>query len=360
MNRSESGFSFIELSVSLAISSAIGVTAWQLMVLNRNASPVQTASLQLAQAGAAIEGFSLKNHRLPCPATDIAGRENCASGSTGLLAWRDLGLPQTYSMVRYGVYRTAAVDLSKAVAVQTPVLPPGFVANASNGLDMCAGLRTAAQLPAGIGALTVGGTSGVYVAYALAHPGQDLQFQGINATGFELPKKSITLDYDDQVLAAGLTELSGRLHCPSYLGTANNAARAAFAAYDINRNALTFVEFRNFAYEVASTNTAIAAAGVATGSLGLIIATADLVTAFSVAANSAGIGASVIIPSTLAVAGAAAGLAAASAGLASSIIAQVTANNKANATAQIQIDTAVALAVAVANAVSADSRGLNQ
>lgn len=359
MKRTQAGFSLLELSVSLAISGAIGVTAWQLLVANRSTTAGQPTPLLLAQASAAVEGFSLKNYRLPCPAATGDGLESCAAGSTGLLPWRDLGLPQDYALLRYGIYRTAAVDLSKAVARQTPSLPPGLSANTVNGLDMCAGLRTAARLPVALGALTVGGTSGVYAAYALAHPGKDMQFQGLNATDFEIPKRAAALDYDDQVMAVGLTELSGRFNCPARLGAANNAARAAYAAYDINRNALLFVDFRNFAVEVASTNTAIAAVGVATGTLGLAIAIADMTTAVSIAANSVGVGAAVIIPSSLAVAGAAAGLVAAGAGLASAIVAEVVATTKAASTAQIQTDAAVALAVSGANAVAADIKGLN-
>ncbi len=359
MRRIQAGFSLLELSVSLAVSGAMGVTAWQLLVVNRNASVGQSVPLQLTQASAAVDGFSLKNFRLPCPAIGGDGRESCASSSTGLLPWRDLGLPQAYALMRYGVYRTATVDLSKSVNRQAPALPPGFSANNINGLDMCVGLRTAAQLSAAVNALTVGSSSGVFVAYALAHPGNDLQFQGINMTGFEMPKRAMALDYDDQVMAVGLTELSGRFNCPARLGAANNAARAAYAAYDINRNARLFVDFRNFAVEVASTNTAIAAAGVATAALGLAIAGADMTTAVSIAANSVGIGAAVVIPSSLALVGAAAALVAADAGLVSAIASEVIANQKAQATAQIQIDAAVAMAVSAANAVSADTKGLN-
>ena len=359
MTRRSRGFSLVELSVSLAVSTAMGIVAWQLLASFRKPSTGQPISLQLAQAAAAVEGFSLQNFRLPCPAADVNGRENCAVSAAGLLAWRDLGLPQAYSVLRYGAYRTAFVDLTKALARQTPTLPPGFAISEVNGLDLCAGLRSAALSPLGSGALTVGGTDGVYSAYALAHPGQDLQFQGLNTTGFDMPKKAITADYDDQVLAAGLTELSGRLNCPAFLGAANNSARAAYAAYDINRNALLFVDFRNFAYQMAQGNTAIAGVGVANAYVGVAVATADLVTAFSVAANSAGVGASVIVPSTLAVAGAAAGLVAAAAGLASSIVAEVVAKNKADATADIQVGTAVAQAVAAANAISVEKKGLN-
>ena len=159
MMRDVRGFSLVELSISLAISSALGIAAWQLLVVNRNAVSALPATEQLLQTSAAIEGFTLNKHRLPCPASDADGRENCAGASIGLLAWRDLGLPQAYSVMRYGAYRTASHDLTQALARYAPNLPSGFVITGINGLDLCTGLRKAAGNPIATDALTVFGLS---------------------------------------------------------------------------------------------------------------------------------------------------------------------------------------------------------
>ena len=111
MKRRQVGFSFVELSVALAALGIVLLAAmayWQLTASQRVAAVQQTVQKQSRDA---VVGFLYANFRLPCPAADANGFENCSgAGSairhTGLLPWRTLGLPRPEAgRLRYAVYR---------------------------------------------------------------------------------------------------------------------------------------------------------------------------------------------------------------------------------------------------------------
>ena len=347
----------VELSVSLAVMGVMGLVAWRMLPLSRDVAQGQPVVLQLAQAQAAVDGFVLRRHRLPCPDTNGDGLENCTPiVSRGQLAWRDLGLNQGFAQLRYGVYRVGSNDLAQALARQMPLLPPPISANVINGLDLCVALRAAVTTPGVVSGLTAGG---VDAAYALAHPGPDGQFQGLNVPAFDLPGRALSHDYDDTVVATGLTELSGRLSCPTRLGEANAAARAAFAAFDLDRNAQQFMEFRSFVYQVRITSKNFAAANEALAILDLAIATAGAVTAIAVAANSVGVGAGVVVAAAIPVVASAAALTAASVSLALAITAEAKAKAQSEGSITLRTQAAIALTQAATAAVMVDGRGIN-
>lgn len=120
------GFTLMELSMVLLALGLIlpgAVIFWQLSERHR-VTAVQTDAQQ--QSRDAVVGFLHANYRLPCPAADTLGVEDCAATrQVGFLPWRSLGLPRPEAGgLRYGVYRapsaagvaTAPLDQDLAVA----------------------------------------------------------------------------------------------------------------------------------------------------------------------------------------------------------------------------------------------------
>lgn len=351
------GFSMVELAVSLAIMGAMGVAVWRLLPFSRDIAEGQPVQVQLAQAQTAIDGFLLARHRLPCADTDDDGRENCGATAAGKLPWRDLGLGRSFAVLRYDAYRTGVNNLTQALARQTPLLPPGAasVGAVINGLDLCVALRGAAASPA-LGSLNAGG---VPSAYALAHPGADGVFQGLNTTGFEMPGRAVSQDYDDAVAATGLAELSGRLACPTRLGEANAAARAAYAAYDLDRDMEKFLWFRSFAHDVSVTNLNFANSAQTTAILDTVIASANAVTAVAIAGNSVGVGLGVVAAAALPVVLSAAALTAAILGQQAAATAEAKNSAQYTGALLLRAQSAQALVEATNAAIRVDSKGLN-
>lgn len=367
MRRRVRGFSLVELAVTLAVGATVGLVAWKLLPSSRSVGEGEPVAQQMALAQAALEGFVLRSHRLPCPDAAAAGTETCMEGgapvTAGRLPWRTLGLPQSFAALRYGVYRATAPDdndLAQARVRHTPHLPGEYLSVAVtgrvNGLDLCVALRRAARAAGGAGALTAGG---VPAAYALAHPGEDGRFQGDNVTGFALPGQPKAADYDDVVVSAGLTELSGRLACPLRLGEANASARAAFAAYDLDRDAQQFLDFRSMAHDVRVTSTQFAAAKEAMAAVDVVIAGAGFTTALAIAANSVGLGFKVVAVAAIPVAASAVALVAATAGLASAVISETKAKAQWDGAIALKQDYGAARVQAVDAALAVDSKGLN-
>ena len=89
------GFTLIELSLLLLALGLIlpgAVIFWQLSERHR----VTTVQLDAQkQSRDALVGFLHANYRLPCPAADALGVEDCAATrQVGFLPWRSLGLPR--------------------------------------------------------------------------------------------------------------------------------------------------------------------------------------------------------------------------------------------------------------------------
>ena len=112
----QTGLSLVELGVAMAIVGVIGIITWR-WVADTRAPMDRTAIMgQLTEAQAAVEGFVLANHRLPCAASGTNGTEDCGNTSAAavLLPWRTLGLPSRMGQLHYGVNRGASLDLASA------------------------------------------------------------------------------------------------------------------------------------------------------------------------------------------------------------------------------------------------------
>lgn len=383
MKRPQHGFSLLELAVALAVVGVSGLLLWQLLPRSRELAEGQPESLRLERVRLAVEGYALAHSRLPCPASDgAAGSEDCAPGAgspatvaaAGWLPWRSLGLAQGDGALKYGVYRVAGTDLSSASnRAYTPYLPPsragGYtldssgMAATSNGLDLCLSLRQAAATPS---ASAAGGVAagGVPVAFVLAAPGANHRFDGLNATAsaaapaFALPGRSGSATDDDPMLAVGLGELSARLSCPARLAAVNGEARSAYQAYDQWLNMTTFKDFRAFAYRVRKSDTQFAAFNLTLATVRLGVAIANQLSAISLAANSAGVGAGTVIGAIAAIGGATASVAGSTYSLASAVIAEIKAGKQSQGAAGLYTQSGLALDAALLKAYQDDQKGL--
>ena len=228
-----------------------------------------------------------------------------------------------------------------------------FAASRINGLDFCVALRSAAAKPS---SLTAGGVS---VAYVLAHPGSNRAFEGLNTTtSFALPGTPQASNFDDRNLATGLGELSTRLGCVTRLAAAHASARSAFAAFDLDRNAQTCLDFRDFAHEVRKTNTRNASAIVGFATLNVLIATASSVSAVSLTVNSGGAAAVVTVLSAASLLAAVGSLAGATLALVDATKAEDTARLQSVGAAKLKATSGVDFTKAVAAATSVNAKGL--
>lgn len=407
MHSRKRGFSLVEMSIVLVIIGAIGMVLWKFIPNFKHLPAIaRLTATSLDNAENALNGYILAHDRLPCPATTAGGVEDCgASGEW--LPTRTLGLSLS-EPVRYGVYRVAnATDVTQdadlASPVQkdryTPLLPPSTVSAAAiaadlalipdtvlptvlpsawatplgmpvpfisqkNGLDFCKALLNVKPIP--VADLTAG-LQQVPIAYGLAvagagdADGDGSPFDGLNRSAgqFELGGAARNATYDDETRTVGAGELMTHLGCATRLSNINGAARATYAAYDIDRFAIMYASFRAFDLVVMQGNVDQANAGLVMASVSLAISVAG--TAIAVAQAVTDKGATAYV----AAAGAFISTGVAAYGLAQAIITLQGAND-ALATAQSKLAPALTFqqqaeadfTTAAANVQALDMKGL--
>ena len=123
------GFTLVELSVVLLALGLIlpgAVIFWQLSERQR----VTTAQMDVQkQARDSLLGFMHSNYRLPCPAANALGLEDCANTrQVGFFPWRTLNLPRPEAgALRYGVSRVpnaTSAPLDEDLAVRQDRMNP--------------------------------------------------------------------------------------------------------------------------------------------------------------------------------------------------------------------------------------------
>jgi prepilin-type N-terminal cleavage/methylation domain-containing protein len=310
------GFSLLELAVALVILGVVTLALWQFA----GTATVQRQAVAqrdlLGRADDAVAAFVLVNHRLPCPAGDNGGIENCTL-QVGLLPYRTLGLPDAAAgRMRYGAGRRPSADpMNDAdLAVAKDRFRP-LVTSASgvavlaanpnsptvNGLDFCQALRNAMRAPVDAAALhtrqpLAPGTVAVNVAYALALPtGIGADFTGSQAAGgiaFDAPGRPAAggdPEYHDQVRATGFAQLWTRLRCGDALAAAGHAHFNVLAAVGLYHQSLVEYEKQlEIAQELAEADVALSVADVAAGGGAIANAAAELIEATASATGSTG------------------------------------------------------------------------
>jgi type II secretory pathway pseudopilin PulG len=397
--RRERGFTMVEMGVALLVLGLISVAlvAWWRAAAQQRVRAAESDIMVQAQQAAL--GFAHANYRLPCPATDPSGLENCGTPANprqvGLLPWRTLQLPAAATaQMRYGVYRVPQtslwLDTDLAVAADrmrplatdvgadiTTVNEMGL--GSVNLPDFCLALSLASQAsatavaPASALAVRDATASTAIrrpVAYVIAAPGlldadgDGDRMDGLNHSAstadptFEAGNKPVSSTYDDRVLALGFDTLFGNLQCGQALSAIQHSHANAALSASVMRRAISDYKYQLEVEAVlAGANVASATAGVALAAAGLANAIAALANATTVTVFSYGSAAGLLAASTAAVAVSTAAVVASAPPLALAIAVTVeSAKRVQQAAAMMPPSTALAQDV-TAHARAADAMG---
>mgnify|MGYP003575180040 CR=1 FL=1 len=291
------GVTLLELTVALAVLGLIAVLLIRWIATPQTEHALQHRSDILSRADDSLLSYASVHARLPCPASDESGIEDCAGSGQGRFPWRTLGLPSADAAhIRYGVLRRPDIgnarldaDLTQAVDRAHPVqviASVGFAAElgAVNGLDFCHALRVAQRLPFSSDAVhTLSGfqieASSRNVAYVLAasDPEDPVTLQNGTSPGFASPRRLPTAEYRDQVRAVGLDELWTRLRCGDAVAAVTYSHFDVAAGAGIGETAMAdYQKQLEILQLLAESNMDSAEAGVLTAAAGILSATAGI------------------------------------------------------------------------------------
>ena len=291
--RAQRGASLVELAIVLVVIGLVSLLLVQFLQVASEERRDAAGRDLLKRADDALLAFSMVHSRLPCPAADSGGLEDCAVGQVGLLPYRTIGLPDANARrIRYGVLRRPDPSRSDAdLAVLNDRFAPmqvfgGGVATEfplghRNGLDLCWAIRSAQALPVSSSFLHVTradepSSIGDHVAYAVALPAPGGTFSSHQAgtlPAFDSPRRRQVAGYADRVLAVGLDQLWTRMRCGDNLAAASHAHFNAAAAM-----AVTHTSLRDYETQLAI-SLKLAEANLASGTAALVAGTSGVANA---------------------------------------------------------------------------------
>lgn len=267
----QSGWSLIELAVSLVIAALLTGLLFALLPLGRQVATGDLQQRQLAQAEEALLGFSLSHYHLPFADSNGDGEAD-AGAIQGWLPVRSLGLPPRLR-VRYEVDAGLAADASRLYAPYLPASELSRLPATPNGLDLCIRLFARQRDTSALGIL------GMPAAYALAVPTDQgaaaAKLSNAATPIIDLPGTDAAANQPVLGVAAGPGELASRMACPQLLARAQGAAQAAMAAYSIRQAADFNRDFRAFDVHIAELMQAQSQSGLAFAGVGLAMGLFD-------------------------------------------------------------------------------------
>ncbi|MCR6685649.1 type II secretion system protein [Pseudoxanthomonas sp.] len=290
------GLTLIELAVTLAILGIAAIVLVRWMATRQSEDALQYRHDILSRADDALLAYASVHARLPCPASDEKGMEDCGGPAHGHLPWRTIGLPDAHAArVRYGVLQrpdsnarldadlTQALDRAHPLRVIASVGMPSAL-GAINGLDFCHALRVGQRLPFSSDAVhtssaSAPGTATRNVAYALAaaDPDDPVTLQNGAGPGFASPRRAPTAEYRDEVRAVGLDELWTRLRCGDSVAATTYSHFDIAAAAGIDQTTMADYEKQlEILQLLAESNKDSADAGVLAAAAGILSATAGI------------------------------------------------------------------------------------
>lgn len=390
------GYTLIELSITIMVIGLIVTVLANLYPKITESSAKKQSQIQSVNVEQTILGFIFANGRLPCPAANTNGFEDC-SLEKGELPFRSLGLAvpirnQSGIALRYAVYDKALTGTSDMALNTLQDRHAPFIAtddnsvsarptaahtvlnqNNPNGLDFCQALHNAsntngdaANLHTGTGAVVKNyayllhdlGLEDADLNNALSDGSNTLTASDLNFTPTTQVANALN---DDKVYVKSFDQLWDDLDCGSVISSIGHAhPNTATATAIMNQGLADYLVQVELGVLVAEADVAAAVAGILAGTSATAAAAATIPVATSLSINTAGAAAPTAGLSIAAVAAAAAGV------VTAAIVTAAADTNLTSAKALVtDVNTRItainALNTSVyANAIAADAAGIYQ
>lgn len=326
MSRYTKGFTLIELSISLVVIGVIVGIVAQLYPKVLEKSNIEKVEFINEIADQTIVSYLAVNGRLPCPATDGLGNQNCAV-KQGDLPFRTLGLggqlhneaglPLAYALYSQ-INPTATLDTQLEVLKDryapyiatddnaVGVVPVGnstiLNTGSPNGLDTCQALKTASSL-VGVAVTNLYVDTGVlteHVAYVL-HDSGTSDADGINGLADGINNNNpLQFDFDSSTVVAGASnddrvtvktfnQLWAELGCASIMVAAGHGhPNAASSTAILNQSMADYQVQIGLVRDIAAADVAASVASILAGIGATAAAAATIPIATSEALNTSG------------------------------------------------------------------------